>query len=53
MPDGMDYLMRPVLRGMCRFEALKDGTLTLADIALCNDALDVMDENQYRARPKT
>ncbi|WP_376712615.1 DUF6889 family protein, partial [Acinetobacter baumannii] len=29
------------MRGLCRFESLKDGTLDLADIALMNDALDV------------
>lgn len=40
--------MRPVLRGLCKFESLKDGTLDLADIALMNDALDVQDENERR-----
>lgn len=39
--------MRPVIRGMCKFESLKDGTLDLADIALMNDALDVHADNQY------
>ena len=39
--------MRPVIRGMCNFESLKDGTLDLADIALMNDALDVHADNQY------
>ena len=39
--------MRPVLKGMCKFESLKDGTLDLADIALMNDALDVQADNQY------
>jgi len=38
--------MRPVLKGMCKFESLKDGTLDLADIALMNDALDVQADNQ-------
>lgn len=40
--------MRPVLKGMCRFESLKDGTLSLADVALMNDALDVQNENERR-----
>lgn len=40
--------MRPVLRGMCRYESLKDGTLDLADLALMHDALDVADENERR-----
>lgn len=33
---------------MCRFESLKDGTLSLADVALMNDALDVQYENERR-----
>lgn len=39
--------MRPVLRGMCKFESLKDGTLDLSDIALMNDTLDVQADNQH------
>ncbi|WP_423753331.1 DUF6889 family protein [Acinetobacter beijerinckii] len=31
---------------MCRFESLKDGTLDLADIALMNDALNVLVDNE-------
>ena len=50
LPDGLDFLMRPVLRGMCRFESLKDGSLDLCDVALMNEALDVMDENASRAQ---
>ncbi len=42
--------MRPVLRGMVRFESLKDGSVDLADLALLNEALDVEAENSYRAR---
>ncbi|WP_372532405.1 DUF6889 family protein [Acinetobacter baumannii] len=34
------------MRGLCRFESLKDGTVDLADIALMNDALDVQADNQ-------
>jgi len=33
---------------MCKFESLKDGTLSIEDIALMNDALDVQDENEAR-----
>lgn len=40
--------MRPVLRGLCRFESLKDGTLDLDDLALMNQAIDVWDENCRR-----
>lgn len=49
MPSGEDWLFRPVLAGCCRMESLMDGTLSLADIADLNDALDVRDENQRRA----
>jgi len=40
--------MRPVLRGLCKYESLIDGTLHIEDFALMNDALDVQDENEYR-----
>lgn len=50
LPDGLSWLTRPVERGMCRFESLKDGTLDLADIALMNDAIAVSAENESRAR---
>ena len=40
--------MRPVLRGLCKFESLTDGTLTLADVYLMNDALDVQAGNEHR-----
>ncbi|MEL5505021.1 hypothetical protein PTR92_20665 [Serratia ureilytica] len=39
--------MRPVHAGMCSYESLKDGTLSLADIALMNESLDVEAENNY------
>jgi len=49
-PDGEAYLARPVLRGLCRYESLKDGSLDLADVARLNDWLDVQDENEARLR---
>lgn len=49
MPDGLDWLLRPVLRRLCRYESIIDGTLHLEDIASLNDLLDVADENQARA----
>jgi Family of unknown function (DUF6889) len=48
MSTGEDWLMRPVVEGMCRYESLKDGTLELVDIARMNDALDVRYENERR-----
>lgn len=43
-------MLRPVIKGLCRFESLKSGEIDLADIALMNDALDVMEDNQSLAR---
>lgn len=48
MPDGEDWLLRPVLAGCCRYESLVDGTLSLEDVACMNDALDVRAENEAR-----
>jgi hypothetical protein len=48
MADGEDWLLRPVVRKLCRFESLTNGALDLADIGLMNEALDVEDENQRR-----
>jgi hypothetical protein len=48
LADGEGYLMRPVLRGVYRMESLIDGTLDLEHVALANDALDAMDENERR-----
>lgn len=43
-------MFRPVGRGWCRYESLLDGTLSLVDIARMNEAIDVVDENERRAR---
>lgn len=50
LPGGEDWLLRPVLRGMCKLESLYDGTLRIEQVAKANDALDVEGENQARAR---
>ena len=44
--------MRPILRGLCKYESAIDGTLDLADFARMNDALNVFDENERRLTPK-
>ena len=49
LPQGEDWLLAPVLAGMCRYESLSDGTLSLADIALMNDALAVRHDNRALA----
>jgi hypothetical protein len=48
MRPGEYWILRPVDRGYCRYESLKDGSLTLCDIALMNEMIDVVDENQAR-----
>ena len=48
MASGEDWLMRPVLEGLCKYESLLNGTLDLVDIARMNEALDVKFENERR-----
>lgn len=48
MTSGEDWLLRPVLRGMCQYESLLNGRLSLIDIAKMNEALDVEAENNFR-----
>lgn len=50
MGSEEDWVLRPVLEGMCRYESLTDGSIGLEDIARMNDALDVKDENEKRFR---
>jgi hypothetical protein len=50
MEGGEDWIMRPVLAGLCRYESLADGTVGLRDLGLMNEALDVQAENDYRMR---
>lgn len=45
-----DFVMRPVLAGRLDAAHLFDGTMTLAQIALLNEALDVETENTLRIR---
>jgi hypothetical protein len=48
MASGEDWLMRPVLEGLCSYESLLDGKIDLFDIARMNEALDVKFENERR-----
>lgn len=50
MPEDEDWVMRPALKGICKYESLIDGTLTLEDVARMNDALDAEAENEERYR---
>lgn len=49
LPGGEDWLLRPVIKGMCQYESLKNGAVDLFDIALMNDALDVVEANRRKA----
>lgn len=48
MSNGEGWLLRPVERGYCKYESLKDGTLDMLDIAIMNESIDVHDENKIR-----
>lgn len=48
MTNGEDWLMRPVLAHLCKYESLLDCTLSLDDVAAMNEALDVQLANQQR-----
>lgn len=48
MIGGEDWLMRPVLARVCTLKELQDGTYSLMDVTLMNEALDVEAENRYR-----
>lgn len=50
MQEGEDWVMRPNLEGLCSYESLIDGTLSLEDVARMNEALDVKAENENRYR---
>jgi len=43
-----EWVLRPVAEGMCRYESLIDGTLSLEDIARMNEYQDVAAENKAR-----
>jgi hypothetical protein len=46
MNDGEDWLMQPVLAGLCKYESLTDGSVSLEDLQMMHDALDVKHENE-------
>ena len=50
MADKEDWIMKPVLEGLCSYESLLNGVLDLEDIARMNEAIDVKYENQNRYR---
>lgn len=50
MTDGTDWLMAPVLAGVCQYVWLIDGSIGLADVARMNEAMLVRAENERRAQ---
>lgn len=40
--------MRPVMRGLCSYESLRNCVLSLYDVALMNDAITIEIENSKR-----
>lgn len=50
MNSDEDWLMRPVIEGLCKYESLLDCTIGIEDISRMNDALDVKAENERRYR---
>lgn len=50
MADGEDWLVRPAVERMCGYESLVNGVLSLEDVAVMNEALDVKAENERRLR---
>ena len=44
--EGKDWLFRPLVHGLCKYESYKDGTLDLGDIAIMNNILNVKFENE-------
>jgi hypothetical protein len=49
MVGGEDVLFRPVLHKVLAPERLLDGSVDLAFIMLLNEAIDIEQENMYRA----
>lgn len=48
MLDEEDWLLRPVFHRLCSYESLLNGVLTLDDILILNEGLDVQAENEAR-----
>jgi hypothetical protein len=51
MPNGHDWLMRPVLAGHISFnDVYYNDEYNLSDIAIMNEAMDAQNENERRVR---
>lgn len=49
LPDDLDFLLIPVSEGLCKYESLRDGTLTLEDLLIMNVFLSNKYHNQAEA----
>jgi hypothetical protein len=49
MVGGEDVLFRPILHKVLAPERLLDGSVDLAFVMLLNEAIDIEQENMYRA----
>lgn len=49
LPDDLDFLLVPVSEGLCRYESLKDGSLTLEDLLIMNVHISNKYHNQAEA----
>lgn len=45
MGDGLDWFLRPAVRGMCSYENLHNGVLDLNAVAEMNECLSIQDAN--------
>jgi len=46
MPEGLAWFLRPVGRGLCRYESLHNGELDLNAVAEMNEWLSIDDANR-------
>jgi hypothetical protein len=50
LPDGLNWMMRPVDMGYCTMGDLRNRVLDLEDVALMNDSIEVRFENEKRMK---
>ena len=50
MSSQEDWVLRPILKGLCSYESIYSGALSLLDFVKMNEALDVEAENIRRAQ---
>ncbi|QWA13832.1 lytic transglycosylase [Sodalis ligni] len=48
MPGGEEFILRPVKAGLTTMGEIKSGAIDLCDIAMLNDYLDLVEDNNAR-----